>query len=560
MSEADRPAAPEPAAPEAPDLHAGISLTRATAVMSVGTTLSRATGFVRLSVMAWAIGGVESKVPDTYNLANNLPNVVYQLILGEILATVFVPVFVEYLTTRDRDESWRLASTILNLAVVAAAALVVVTVLAAPWLIRMYTFRAPEPLRSQQNEIGAFLLRLLMPQMIFYAAGAVLTGLLTAHRRFAPPMFAPVLNNVIVAATFVAFRIKNPEGILQLTDLTTADKLLLGGGTTLGVVVMTLILWPYIRQLPGRYSFRAWEWRHPAVRRVGHLAKYSLAFVAINQVGLWMVFALANRVNGGVTAFLGAYALYQLPYGIFAVSVFTALIPALSAHHVRGDRTSFIRDLSTGTRMTSFVVLPAAAGFVALATPIVRLLLEHGVFSRGSTELLADTLAFMALGLGGFAVFQQQTRALYARQDTRTPWLINFWSTAFNIVVNFPLFAALGVPGLALGHAASYLLAAVIGGAILRRKLGGIDGRRVAVSHAKILGASAATGAVAWAASRAVADAVDTTALSGQMLEVAAGVASGIAVYAGLAVLLRMEESRPLVRTVLARFVRGSRV
>lgn len=546
-------------APAEREPHAGISLTRATAVMSAGTTLSRLTGFLRLSVMAWAIGGVESKVPDTYNLANNLPNVVYQLILGEILATVFVPIFVEYLTTRKRDDAWRLASTILNIAVVAAVALVVLTVLVAPWLIKLYTFRAPPGLREQQNETGAFLLRIFMPQMIFYAAGAVLTGLLNAHRRFAAPMFAPVLNNLIVAATFVAFRVKNPGGVLQLNDLTTADKLLLGGGTTLGVVAMTVVLWPAVRRLPGRYVPTAWAWRHPAIRHVGSLAKYSLAFVAINQVGLWIVFALANRVVGGVTAFLGAYTLYQLPDGIFAVSVFTALVPALSEHHVRNDRSSFIQDLSTGTRMTSFIVLPAAAGFVAMAVPIVRLLLEHGVFSAGSTELFADTLALMALGLGGFAIFQQQTRALYARQDTRSPWLINFWATLFNIVANFPLFALLGVPGLGLAHAISYLLAAWLGGMLLRRTLGGIDGRRLAISHAKIVAGSLLTGVAAWSASRGVASVVDTGTLPGQIAEVVAGVAAGIAAYliAGLA--LRMEEMRPFVRTFGKRFMRGSR-
>jgi len=181
------------------------SLMRATAVMSAGTALSRVTGFLRLAVIAWAIGGVESKLPDTYNLANNMPNIVYQLVLGEILATLFVPIFVDYMTTRPKKEAWRLASTILNLAVVIATAVSVIAVLLAPWIIKMYTFRLHGTLRMRQEEVGTFLLRLLLPQMIFYAAGAVLTGLLSAHRRFAAPTFAPVLNNVIVMATFFLY-------------------------------------------------------------------------------------------------------------------------------------------------------------------------------------------------------------------------------------------------------------------------------------------------------------------------------------------------------------------
>ena len=119
------------------------ALTRATAVMSVGTALSRLTGFLRLAVMAWAIGGAETKLPDTYNLANTMPNIVYQLILGEILATLFVPIFVQHLTTRAKDEAWRLASTILNIAVAVAAVISAIAVLLAPWIIKIYTFRSP---------------------------------------------------------------------------------------------------------------------------------------------------------------------------------------------------------------------------------------------------------------------------------------------------------------------------------------------------------------------------------------------------------------------------------
>src|SRR5437899_8934307 len=135
------------------------SLTRATAVMSVGTALSRITGFVRLAVIAWAIGGVESKLPDTYNLANSMPNIVYQLVLGEILATLFVPIFVDYLTTRAKDEAWRLASTILNLAIIIATAVSAAAVLLAPWIIKIYTFRLHGQNRIAQEQVGAFFLR-----------------------------------------------------------------------------------------------------------------------------------------------------------------------------------------------------------------------------------------------------------------------------------------------------------------------------------------------------------------------------------------------------------------
>ncbi|MGH2726811.1 MAG: murein biosynthesis integral membrane protein MurJ [Actinomycetota bacterium] len=536
------------------------ALTKATAVMSVGTALSRLTGFLRLAVMAWAIGGAETKLPDTYNLANTMPNIVYQLVLGEILATLFVPIFIQHLATRAKEEAWRLASTILNLAIVIAAAVSAAAVLLAPWIIKIYTFRIDDPeLRIQQEQVGAFLLRLLLPQMIFYAAGAVLTGLLNANRRFAVPMFAPILNNLIVMATFVAFRWAHSGEQIDLGQLSAGDKLLLGGGTTLGVIAMTMVLWPFVLRLKDqRYSPREFDWRNPAIRHVGNLAKFSLAYVVINQIGLWVVYALANGVKGGVTAYQSSFILYQLPYGIFAVSVFTALVPTLSEHHVRGDLASFRRDLSLGLRTTMFIVAPAAAGFVVLARPIVRLLLQHGVFTGESTRLFADTFLLMAIGLAAYAAFQQLMRASYARQDTRTPWIVNSAAVAVNIAIAFPLFAWLDVRGLALAHSLSYIFAALLGGAVLRRQLGGLDGARIGSSTARIAFASAVSAVVAWLVAKGVEESVGTATLGGQILQVGGAVAAALVVYSALAALLRLDEFRPLIRMVTGRFARGS--
>lgn len=525
--------------------------------MSVGTTLSRLTGFARLAAMAWAIGGVESKVPDTYNLANSLPNIVYQLVLGEILATVFVPVFVEAIRTKARDEAWRLASTILNVAFLVAAAFSLLTVLLAPWIVKIYTFRIADPvLRAEQEATGAFFMRIFMPQMIFYATGAVLTGLLNAHRRFAPPMFAPILNNLIVIATFVVFRAMHGPGTPQLATLTGAEKWVLAGGTTLGVAVFTMVLWPFVARLPGRYDRRAFAVRDPAIRRVGSLATFSFGYVIVNQIGLWVVYMLANATAGGISAYQAAFILYQLPYGIFAVSVMTALVPSLAEHHVAGDTARFRAEVSLGLRTTAFIVVPAAAAFVALGRPIIRLLLEHGVFGQGSTDLYADTFVMMAAGLAAYAAFQQIMRAFYARQDTRTPWRVNIAAVAINIAAALPLYRAMGVPGLALAHTVSYLFAAGYGGALLRRRLGGLDGRRLVSSHLRIGVAAAATAVAAWAIARALAGAADTGALGAQLLQVGAAVGGGLILYAALAVALGLDEFRPLVRFVTGRFSR----
>jgi putative peptidoglycan lipid II flippase len=538
------------------DEMAGPSLARATLAMSTGTALSRVTGFVRIAVMAWAIGGAESKLPDTYNLANSMPNIVYQLVLGEILATIFVPVFVENIKTRAREESWKLASSVLNISFVIAAAFSAITVLLAPYLIKIYTFHVSGATRAEQNAVGTFFLRIFMPQMMFYAVGAVMTGLLNAYRRFALPMFAPILNNAIVIGTFVIFRFEHGKATPSLTTLSAGDKWLLAGGTTLGVIAMTVVLVPYILRLPGRYRLRAFQWRHPAIKHVGNLAKYSFGFVIANQVGLWVMYALANGKQGGVAAFTNAWTLYQLPYGIFAVSIMTFIVREMSEHYVHKDLASVRRDMSLGLRTTAFIVLPASAGFVALSLPLNRLFLEHGVFKEGSTHLFANTFAWMAIGLGAYAAFQQIMRAFYALQDTKTPWIVNLASVALNIVTAIPLYIAMGVPGLSLSHAISYIGGAIYGAIVLRKRIGGLDGRRLTTSHVRIGVASIVTGLVAWLISVSIGHAMDVTRLGGELLQVSAAVAGGIAAYLLMAKALGVGELRPLISMVAGRFRR----
>ena len=536
---------------------AGPSLARATVAMSIGTALSRVSGFGRIAVMAWAMGATESKLPDTYNLANSLPNIVYQLVIGEILATIFVPVFVEHIKTRAREDSWKLASSILNIAFVVAAAFSAITVLLAPQLIKIYAFHVPAAQRAQQEAVGGFFLRLFMPQMIFYALGAVMTGLLNAYRRFAIPMFAPVLNNLIVMGTFVIFRYQHGARTPSLDRLTSGDKWLLGGGTTLGVIAMTLVLLPFIAKLPGRYQIRAFQWRHPAIRHVGTLAKYSFGYVIVNQVGLWVMFALANGKQGGVTAFNNAWILFQLPYGIFAVSVMTFIVREISEHYVTRDLIAVRRDVSLGLRTTAFIVLPASAGFIALSLPLNRLLLQHGAFTPKSTQLAADTFVLMALGLGAYAAFQQIMRAFYAMQDTKTPWIVNVVTNVVNIATAIPLYVVMGVPGLALSLSLSYIGGAGYGALVLRKRIGGLDGTRLLTSHMRIGIASLATGVAAWLIAKGVGAAVNLGHFAGQLSQVGAAVLGGIVLYIVAAKLLGVDELQPLIGIAAGRFRKG---
>jgi putative peptidoglycan lipid II flippase len=531
-----------------------VSLVRSTAVMAVGTTLSRVTGFLRLAAMAFALGVAETRLADAYNVANNIPNIVYELVLGGVLTSVFIPVFVRQLKTRSREEAWEAARAVLTTALVVLLLVVIAGIIAAPWVVRLYTVRVPSPEREAVQELATLFLQFFMPQIVLYGLGAVATGLLNAHRRFAAPMFAPILNNLVVTATFLTFAFM-PEagaGAPSPGAITLAQKLVLGVGTTAGVAAMTLALWPSLRSIGFRLRWR-FDPRNEAVRSLIRLSGWAVAYVVMNQIGLLIVIVLAGQDQGGYTAYQAAFIFFQLPHAIFSVSIMTALLPGLSEDWVRGDRRDFRADLARGVRASAFVVIPAAAGYVVLAEPIVRLLLEHGVAGPESTRLVSGVLRTFALGLFQFSTFMLFLRAFYAMQDTRTPALINVFAVGLNTAANFALFPLLGVRGLALGHATAYTFAAITAGVLLRRRLGGIEGRLLARGLAKIVAGAAVTAAAAWGVATFLERSVGVETLGKQVIQVGTSVLAGLIIFLGAALLLRMEELELVRRTITAR-------
>ena len=170
--------------------------------MTAGTALSRVTGFLRLSAQVAAIGVTGSALADTYTTANTTPNILYELALGGILTSVFVPLFVDWMQQHGRGASWEVADRVLTLTLVVLSAIAVLGAIFAPQIIGLYNSLSEAPDQAAQLALGTFFLRWFMPQIVFYGIGAVAGGLLNANRRFAAPMFTPVLNNLIVIATF----------------------------------------------------------------------------------------------------------------------------------------------------------------------------------------------------------------------------------------------------------------------------------------------------------------------------------------------------------------------
>jgi putative peptidoglycan lipid II flippase len=531
------------------------SLARSTAVMATGTLLSRITGLLRVTVLVATLGVGESRLADVYNVANTTPNIIYELVLGGILSSIFVPVFVEVRRTRGQRQAWHVARATMTIAIAGLGLLAAVTMVAAPWIIRLYVHSGSPAERAQAIEVGGQLLAMFMPQIVFYGVGAVMTGLLNAHRRFGVPMFAPILNNLVVIAVGLTFHFLVGQQVLQVGEVTGGQKLLLGLGTTAGVAAMTLVQWPFLRRLGFRFHF-VWNWRDQAIRKMATLSAFTVGYVVTNQLGYLLVPILAYGVQGGYTAYTTAFIFFQLPHGVFAVSVMTALLPPLSEQAVARDWDAFRATLSRGIRLTAAVLLPAALGYLALAGPIVRLLLEHGVVTEASISLLVPVLMVFVLGLVPFSTFQLVLRAFYALQDTRTTFLVNLAAVGVHVTSNLVLFNLLPerwkIPGLALGHVAHYTVGSALLLTLLSRRIGGLRGTRILAAVARMLVAGLIMFAAATLASRAVAAAVDPGLLR-DLVTVVAGVGVGVATYLGAARLLRVEELALLLELVRRR-------
>jgi len=372
-------------------------LARSAAIVGLGTALSRVTGLVKLAVIASAIGF--DRLTDTYNIANQLPNVVYELLLGGVLTATLMRVFVEHLD-RDDDEA---ISAVWTAATVLLVAVTVVGIVGAPAIVRVFSLRLHGADAARQQHVATAFLRLFMPQMLFYGVTALATVLLNARRRFALPSFASVANNVVVIAIFLALPHVHPGRIgLVTVDHDRGLLWYLGLGTTAGIAAMAIAVLAGLPRSGVRIRPR-FDFRNAAVARVLGLAGWTFGYVVTNQVAFLFVMWLANRDSGGVSAYLAAYTFFQLPHGLLAVSIMTPLDPEFALAATRGEFRALRARFRHGLRLITLVILPAAAGYIALGRPVVAALLNHGRFTVHDAHVTGAVLALFAIGLAPFS-------------------------------------------------------------------------------------------------------------------------------------------------------------
>ena len=365
------------AADAAPVLPREKGLVGSTVGMAVGTTLSRLTGVGRIVALTYVLG--TAGLADAYNLANTTPNIITDIVIGGVLSATFVPVFVDRLSTRRGDEAWRAISAVTTVTVVVLTAATVAFWFLTPSIIHLYTATNHNPDRVSQQHVAISLLRWFVPQLAAYGLIGLFTALLNTRGKFAAPAFVPIANNVVVIVILLWFHAMVPHPSLAAVQRNEHALILLGLGTTVGVLAPGLLLVPSLARARLHLRF-LWEPRHEAMRTIVRLASWTFGFVVANQVALVVILALADAVHpqGAVTAYTYAYIFFQLPYGVVAVSIMSVVTPSLSARWALGDIAGFRRRMAYGLRSMLAIIIPSAVGMLILARVLIDLVLAHG--------------------------------------------------------------------------------------------------------------------------------------------------------------------------------------
>jgi len=505
----------------------------ATLVMAL-FVVSRVLGLVRQMVVG-ALFGTSGDL-DAYVAAARIPEMIFLVVAGGALSSAFIPAFTDHLARGDHAGAWRLASAIVNLALIVLT--VAAGLMAALALPLARTVVAPG-FDLPQQMLTASLLRLMLISSVVFGVSGIVMGALNAHQHFLLPALASSVYNLsIIGGTLLLGPRLGVRGMAV--------------GVVVGSALHLLVQVPGLLRYDARY-IPTLGLDNPSVREVGRLMAPRVLGTAVAQLNFVININLASRMGeGAVSAVYYAWLLMLLPQGVFAQAVGTAAFPTFAEQAARGERAAMRSALAATLRAVFSLCLPATVGLLALGRPLVELLFERGAFAATSTEAVAWALAFYTLGLVGHAGLEIVARAFYALHDTFTPVWVGGLAMVLNVALSLTLprvFGLAGWPpyaGLALANSAATLLELVALLALIRRRMGGLESRRTLTAFVKSGLASLAMGVTLLGWQAMLPD-------TGALVVGGGGVVLGAAIYLVAALLLRVEELRALLSLRLER-------
>jgi putative peptidoglycan lipid II flippase len=537
-----------------PPSAAGSAVARHSAVMASGTVVSRITGVLRDVAMTAALGFY--LVSDAYSLGNSLPTIVYILVIGGALNAVFIPQLVRRMK-EDADGGRAYADRLLTLVASVLLVLSVAAVAAAPWIVDLYT---PSDYPQNEFDLAVAFARLCLPQIFFYGLYAMLSQVLNSRGRFGAPMFAPIANNIVAIATFGLFIVIAGTSAAADGQLSTDQVLLLGIGTTVGVMLQAVILIPVMWR--SGYAWRPrFDWRGAGLGKAGSLAAWTIGLVLVNQIAYIFITRLATQANvnassadataAGLTTYQKAHLIFMLPHSVITVSIVTAMLPALSRIAHAGELRRVGSDVARTMRTVAVLIAPVAAILLVNGASVSILLFGYGASSAQQAGLMGLIVSVFMLGLVPFTLFYVLLRGYYALEDTRTPFWITVVFSALLLALAYPLFylAPSGggsqVAAIALAYSLSYWAALVGAWWLLARRLGSLESARTAWVIARAMLAAVVSVAVMLVLLRLLISGAGGPASAGHgllLLSVCVTSAVGLAVFLAAAWAMRVSE------------------
>ncbi|QWF80492.1 putative peptidoglycan biosynthesis protein MviN [Amycolatopsis sp. CA-230715] len=526
------------------------SLVKASGRIAIASLISRITGFLWKVMLAWAVGiGV---VNDSFNVANTMPNIVFELLLGGVLSSVVVPLLVRSQDDPDGGEAY--VQRLMTVASVLLLIGTVIAVAAAPLFTSLYVDKS-----GQANpDLATAFAYLLLPQIFFYGVFALLSAVLNAKHIFAPAAWAPVVNNLVVIVTIIVVAVMPGEISLDPVKLGDAKLLTLGLGVTAGIVAQAVILVPPLLRTGFRFK---WRWGiDKRMKEFGGLAGWILGYVAVSQIGFTInTRVLTSGTQGGVTAYSNAWLLFQLPYGVIGVSLLTAIMPRMSRAAADGDNNKLISDLSYASRLSTVTLVPISAVMTIVGSSIGLALFSIGKGTPESAERLGQALAISAFGLLPYALVMLQLRVFYAMKDARTPTLIMIVMTVAKIPLLYLCPALLDPDHIVLGammvNAMTFVVGAILGQVWLWVRLGNLRSKRVLGVILFTLFASVLGVVAAWLVGLVVPSTLGVTI--GAWLKLVLQGLVGIGVSFGVLIALKVDELAPVTRRFTRLVKRG---
>ncbi len=517
----------------------GGRLARNAAFFSAATGLSRVLGLVREVVAASAFG--VSGAMSAFTIAFQVPNLIRALFADSALQGAFVPVFTELLEKGERREAFRVASTLFFLIALALGALTAAFILLAEPIMSVFAPGFDDDPRLADLTVA--LAQLLFPIVLLLALSGLVVGMLNSFDHFSAPALAPVAWNVVIIGALVGLTPAFPK-----EDQIYAYAI----GVLAGTVIQFLLPLPWLRGRGGGLTL-SFDWRDERVRRV--LKLMLPVTIALGMINLSLVInsLIGTLVSDEAPAAIDkAFRIYQLPQGLFSISIATILFPMLSRLATRGATDDLRATMANGVRQICLLLIPSAVLMAVLAEPITRLLYERGEFDAQATDLVTTALVWWSISLPFQGVSLLFSRTFFSLQK---PWATTALAGAnmvVNAAVSFALYKPFGIAGIVIGTVAGTLVMTVAQGALLGRDLGGVEAGRTARAGALMLGASALLGGVAYGVWTGIDQALGAS-LAAQAVAVGGGIAAGLAVYGALVWALRIPEARQIGRLVRRR-------